>query len=745
MIQKNIKSLTVYLCFLSLLSCKSVSPDGIQIVDSRRTDYNIIIPRNPSIEEREAAEFFQKNLSNITRVKMPILTDATPESKHEIILGDSERIGDSGIDQDGVSPDGYAIKTKGEKIYIFSPQAGKGALYAVTDFVSSLGIDRFVPNITLYTVDTMLQVPPIDVSFNPPFEWRSLNNVGADNEEFYKWHKLHNSAADRALWGLWGNQMELVIPAYFNLTGNEPTLKKALCLTDDNLGAAIETGLRSLMNTRKMAIYWPISFRENEMWCTCAGCQAVQAEEGSSAGPLVQLINNLAAKFPDKTIATTLDCTTHEVTKSAIADNVLIIISTKNVNRSIPLANDEYSAVFRENLDGWLTKTNQIMIYDFLADNQAPLNPSYNLKTIQANLNYFRSIGIKMIHLEGSDARGADMGPLKSYLAAKALWDPNTDMDRNTTEFCNMYFGDAGPYLKRYVDLQNEQAEKYGKMITVKDGPTVPVRTHLRPELMDQYNYFFNQAEEVIKGDPELRDRVKLARLPMVFASLEQARVYGTGKKGFFLNINGRWMAVPGLKTLATNFASECDRMGVKYIMNGSKTPEQYERELLKYADQSVNAHKAFDQAPTMRRAPHQNYSGGDLSILTDGLKGDDSHFYGWIGYEGYDFESTLNLKAITPVNTISIRFKNDPANNIFLPKTVTVQGSPDGTSFSNLGSKTLDNLRAKPSTESVTFQINGQNLKSVKINALNQKNVPAGYLNSGQPAWLFVDEIEVN
>ena len=722
-------------------SCSQDSSGGIQLADNRKTGYNLIIPENPSIEERSAAERLRQSLFNVTRANFPILTDATPKTDKEIVLGDSKRISDSGIATDEVEPDGYAIKTRGQKIYMYSPQEGEGIIGAVMDFTKSIGLERFIPNLSVYTIDTTLQIQPIDMIFNPAFSWRSLNNIGADKEDFYIEHKLNNTPEEKNKWGTWGFVLDRLVPQYYQEQAESPTLKESVCLTDEKFVTDLKSGLSGLLTRRKSASHWSVSLRQKEMWCTCQNCRQVIDEEGSPAGPVIRLINRLASDYTGKTWATTV-YSDQPPTKTPVAENVILIISTEKINRSNPIVNDEYAAAFRENLDGWLAANDRVMIFDYLTDPDQPLNPSFNLNTIQANLQYYASKGIKMIHMEGSNRIGSDLGPLKTYLAAKLLWDPNTDVDANIQAFCDLYFGDAGQYLKRYIDLQNEQSEKYGKLLTVSDGPTVPVKTHLRPELMDQYNYFFNQAEEVVKGDPELRDRVKLARLPMVYSSLEQARVYGTGKKGFFLNINGRWMAVPGLKTLATNFAGECERMKVDFVMN-RKTPRQYEQELLAYADQNVEDHIAFGVAPALRRPPAQNYSGGNPDLLTDGLKGDKSHHYGWIGYESFDMEATLNLPQNSNSNMLSIRFKHDPLRRIHLPQKVSIQVSEDGTNFSNGGSKSLSST-SMPKIETVTFPLGGKSLKSIKIVASNVKVVPTGYPTSGQPAWLFSDEIEL-
>lgn len=742
----NMQKTVLFLLVIGIIiQCAEPTVDGTLIADNGRSDYSIIIPQNPTQAERDAAEYLKNNLQNIAKVSLAVLTDATPVSDHEIVLGASNRVEGMDIPVDQVGPEGYAIKTVGKKLVMYSPKEGHGVEHAVTDLLGSFGLNRFIPNMTVYRIDSFLTLPIVDVLFNPPFVWRSLDHIGANQEEFALWHKLNNTNADRMRWGTWDHDMVEWInpesnPEFFS--GGQ--LKaNAFCLTDDYFYNTMATKLADRIRIKGSADYWVISPINNGNYCQCTNCQQVNAQEGSEAGALIQFINKLAAAFPSKTLATMVQGEALVPATTSPANNVMIVINTDQISRSTSIAEDEYNAAFRENLDGWLAQTNQIMVYEHLVQPGNPVSPFPVLHSLAENLKYYADKGIQRIHVQGTQQEGASLAELKTYVASKLLWDPTIELDYLISSFCQDFYGTAGDYITRYNTLLQEQAAKYGSRMTIYGNPTIPMKTHLRQELMDQYNYFFNQAEEVIKADPEIRDRVKLARLPLVYASLEHARVNGTDKRGLFLNINGRWMAVPGMQTLATDFANECDRLGVRFLDDIAITPQQYAQNILEVTAQPVKSHLAIKQNIALRRPAAQEYSLGNANILVDGLYGDNHHRYGWIGYKEFDLESTITFAQVKDIREIQIRFKHDPANRIYGPKSVNIQMSSDGTEFKGIGNNTVPSKNDN-GVQTFTFAINQKGVKALKVNGMNIQTIPNGQVGAGEAAWLFADEILV-
>ncbi len=53
----------------------------------------------------------------------------------------------------------------------------------------------------------------------------------------------------------------------------------------------------------------------------------------------------------------------------------------------------------------------------------------------------------------------AELHELRTYLSAKLLWNPDTDVERHIREFCNAYYGEAGEDIIKFINL----FEKYAR------------------------------------------------------------------------------------------------------------------------------------------------------------------------------------------------------------------------------------------------------------------------------------------
>src|SRR2546423_1455722 len=67
-----------------------------------------------------------------------------------------------------------------------------------------------------------------------------------------------------------------------------------------------------------------------------------------------------------------------------------------------------------------------------------------------------------------------EMEPLRAYLLAKLLWNPNTDLEKQITEFLNAYYGKAANNVRAYLELLRRQVREKGYHTHIYDPPTAP-------------------------------------------------------------------------------------------------------------------------------------------------------------------------------------------------------------------------------------------------------------------------------
>jgi hypothetical protein len=89
-------------------------------------------------------------------------------------------------------------------------------------------------------------------------------------------------------------------------------------------------------------------------------------------------------------------------------------------------------------------------------------------------------------------------------------------------EFLTGYYGAAGKYMRQYIDLICDSAEKTGRRLCWQN------KNHdfLTPEVINKATTLFDAAEQSVQGNDELMRRVRLQRaavyLAMVITSCDE-------------------------------------------------------------------------------------------------------------------------------------------------------------------------------------------------------------------------------
>ena len=158
---------------------------------------------------------------------------------------------------------------------------------------------------------------------------------------------------------------------------------------------------------------------------------------------------------------------------------------------------------------------------------------------------------------------------------------------------------------------------------------------------------------------------------------------------------------------------------------------------------------KATGKKITIVNPPSKSYPGNGAFTLVDGVQNEkgmakSSEF---LGFNGTDLDVTIDLGKEMKVSKVTLHVLKQTGSWIYLPKQVEVTFIPY--IDSNIVTK-------YPSLETVTVDVNtGDDLNKIEIkkekycryiqvHAKNYGIIPSGQAGGGNPAWLFVDEIEV-
>ena len=144
----------------------------------------------------------------------------------------------------------------------------------------------------------------------------------------------------------------------------------------------------------------------------------------------------------------------------------------------------------------------------------------------------------------------------------------------------------------------------------------------------------------------------------------------------------------------------------------------------------------------------HKSYTFKGEITLVDGLKGNPNYRTGrWLGFCETDLEAVIDLKKEEEISNLKFNTSVDKGDWVFDVLGITVSVSNDGENFTDVFDRTYPDLTAKDENRIYEHNVDFAPIKAryVKIKALSDRDMPAWHPAVGYPAFIFVDEIEIN
>lgn len=144
----------------------------------------------------------------------------------------------------------------------------------------------------------------------------------------------------------------------------------------------------------------------------------------------------------------------------------------------------------------------------------------------------------------------------------------------------------------------------------------------------------------------------------------------------------------------------------------------------------------------------HRNYTfKGDITLV-DGLKGNPNYRTGrWLGFCGTDLEAVIDLKKEEEISSVKFNTSVDKGDWVFDVLGITVSVSNDGENFTDVFDQTYPDLTAEDENKIYEHKVEFEPVKTryVKVKALSDRDMPDWHGGKGYPAFIFVDELEIN
>jgi hypothetical protein len=729
---------------------------AIVLVASGRPAMTIVIPQPEPPFARRAAGILQSSVQKMSGVVLGIVARKKPGGKNEISIGFAPRTLPGALRSRAATlvDDGYLVAASGRTIRIVSG-GHKGAIYGVVHLLERyFGCRRFSPTVAVFPRRDTLAVGTFTDVEKPVNQFRVVNGDFSRDADYTDWLRL-DTTDDMFPRGYYVHTFNRLVPwetyfadhpEYFALM-NGKRIRDQICPTHPEVLALAIAKLKAEMAAQPEKKVWSVSQNDNSSYCQCPACRKVIEEEGSPAGPIIRFVNAVAARFPDKIISTLAYQYSRPAPKvTRPAKNVQIMLCTIELNRSLAIADDPTSRSFVQDIRDWSGLTRNLYLWDYTVNFSHHVSPFPNLRVLQPNIQFFTRNGVRQHFQQTNTGAGHEFSELKSYLLARLLWNPDCDAAAVMKEFLDGYYGAAGPWIGQYISqLEAGLAARGETRLDIYEPPAAHVDDYLSAANVATYNECFDRAEAAVRSDAEILARVKTARLPLQYAMLEIGKNDLFGPRGFYAERDGRFEPRPEMRLLLEDFHATAVRSLVRNLSESGLTPDDYYQSALRFTDVQVEGNLAFRKPVAADPPPSPKYGRGNLQMLTDGVRGAHDFRVHWLGWEGLDFNLTLDVGPGTNAGRASLSTLYDQRSWILHPRRVTCYVSTDGEHFQEIQTLTVDgDQRTEDVVRLFEFTWSIPSVRYIRFHVEGTKQLPAWHPSAGGASWVFVDEIVV-
>jgi hypothetical protein len=530
---------------ISIYSVISIFSQQLTLVENGKSDYSIIISKNAGKHERTAASILQDYVEKLSTCRLPVADDTKRKSEYEILIGYTNRSKKKKKELYDLRKDGYRIKTSGSKL-IITGGSEKGIIYGVTGFLEDhLGVRKFTPDAEYIPESKTISISAIDDVQIPPADIRIVH-CEFTKDSLYSYFRKITSIED--IWndgqyhGYYVHTFSRSVPPdkyfgahpeYFALINGKRVPYGQLCLTNADVLEIVKKDIGDQISEHPGLHYWSVSQNDNYYHCECDKCRAINEEEGSPSGLMLRFVNEVAKVYPEKTITTlAYQYTRKPPLKTKPLKNVMVTLCTIELNRSKPIESDPASADFVKEIQDWAKISDNIKIWDYETQFTNSFGPFPLYNTLKPNIQFFTKNNVNAHFQQCNGKHSENLSELKCYVLSKLLWNPKAPSNSITNEFLFGFYGDAAPYIRMYFDKLHEETRKSGISLDIYGTPIWLADNVLSESNMAKYNEYFDKAEKAVRDDMILYNRVRAARLPLMFSSIEIAKTDLFGKRG---------------------------------------------------------------------------------------------------------------------------------------------------------------------------------------------------------------------
>ena len=547
--------LALAVCLFGLALAASAA-DQVTLADHGKSQYRIVLPAGAIPAERYAAEELQHYLEKMSGARLPIVTDAVAPSARDIQLGNTAHLARlrTKVDFAGLGPDGFVLGVEGNTVIIAGgrPRGTLNGVYTLLE--EKLGVRWFTPEVEVVPKLDRVRLPKRTETRVPALQnrddfWREMMR----NADFAARHRLngqHYGLTEKqggafTVYFPFVHSFDALVPPdlyqehpeFFPLIdGKRKSGYVQRCLSNPDVLKLSIARVRQWIKEHPEATIISVSQNDTINNCQCEPCKGLDDAEGSPAASLLKFVNAIAEAIEQDHPNIRIDTLAYQYTrkppkKIRPRHNVIVRLCSIECCFAHPLDTcpAEENRRFRDDIIAWGKVAPLIYVWDYTTDFGHYQQPFPNFDSLQSNVRFFVKHGVKSLFEQGNYSGGGngEMGPLRAYVLAKLLWNPDTDVQKHIQEFANAYYGKAAPKILAYLDTTHRPVREKGLHAHIFDPPKSP---YLKSEGMNAGEKLLDEAEQLAEND-DVRFRVQVARLPVWYTKIANNRISGEAKK----------------------------------------------------------------------------------------------------------------------------------------------------------------------------------------------------------------------
>jgi hypothetical protein len=516
--------------------CAAVQVDALTIAEDGAAKAVIVVAPDSPEPERHAATELAEFLKQITGAKFEILHKDAPGQSRILVGLKAANLTAVDFFTDGLGSDGIIIRTLGKDLVLVGGHP-RGTLYAVYTFLEDyVGCRWWSSKVSKIPKKPTLKVGELNVHYVPPLEYRESFWFDAFDGDWAVRNKCNGHAArldekrggKHIYQGFVHTFFPLIPPAkYFKdhpewfseINGKRKYERAQLCLTNEEMRKELVKNLKARLRRNPAATIASVSQNDWHGYCQCSKCAAIDKEEGSPAGSLLNFVNAVAADIEEEFGNVAISTLAYQYTrkppkKVKPRHNVIVRLCSIECSFSKPLA-DERNKKFRDDIVGWSKICNRLYIWDYTTNFRHYVMPHPNLRVLGPNVKFFVDHNVKGLFEQGAyQSYGSEMAELRAWVLAKLLWNPKRDGGKLIDEFIEGYYGSAESHIKAYLKVTHDAVEASGEWLGCFSPHTAKF---LSLETLSNGWEHLKAAEEAVKDNPALHFRVQVAQLPVMY------------------------------------------------------------------------------------------------------------------------------------------------------------------------------------------------------------------------------------